>query len=181
MHYKYIIIDFIIKRKCSQLPSRSSRTSSSYSTVIFVLLTEMDLVANKSFTTQNTFLGSINPDRNHNLRVMSTPEWPVPYYQRAFRHPVSLEKDSGNLNHFLVPLHDFHAIIAKETLKSMKLGYVVEAIENHYDLDTYRTQFKDSSLFSKAYVDDMLDCLSVAFEQNNRILNDFDLGDCLKE
>ena len=49
-------------------------------------------LANKSFASQNTFLGSINPDLNHNLRVMSTPEWPVPYYQRAFRHPASLEK-----------------------------------------------------------------------------------------
>jgi len=83
------------------------------------------------------------------------------------------------LNHFLVPLHDFHAILAKETLKSLKLGYVVEAIENHYDLESYKTQFRDSSLFSKAYVDDMLDCLSVAFEQNVRVLNEHDLADAL--
>lgn len=110
---------------------------------------------------------------------MSTPEWPVPYYQRVFRHPASLEKNEGNLNHFLVPLHDFHAIMAKEVLKSINQGYVVEAIENHFDLDTYKTEFKDSSLFSKAYVDDMLECLPVAFEQNVRLLNEFDLADCL--
>ena len=98
------------------------------------------LVASKAaFSTQNTFLGSVNPDLNHNLRVMSTPEWPVPYYQRVFRHPASLEKREGNLNHFLVPVHDFHAILAKELLKSMKLGYIVEAIENHYDLENYKT------------------------------------------
>lgn len=124
------------------------------------------IVTKASFTTQNTFLGSINPDRNHQLRVVSTPEWPVPYYQRAFRHPPSLEKRQGNLNHFLAPVHDFHAIIAKETLKSHGLGYVVEAVENHLDLDSYTTAFRDSALFSKAYVDDMLDCLGVAFEQN---------------
>ncbi len=124
-------------------------------------------------------MGSINPDLNHNLRVVSTPEWPVPYYQRVFRHPVSLEKRAGNLNHVLVPLHDFHVIMAKEVLKSYELGYVVEAIENHFDLDTYKTQFKDSSLFSKAYVDDMLDALPVAFEQNLRILNEHDFADCL--
>ena len=95
---------------------------------------------------------------------MSTPEWPVPYYQRAFRHPANLEKDIGNLNHFCVPVHDFHVILAKETLKSMDQGYVVEAIENHYDLQNYITSFKDSSVFSKAYVDDMLDSLGVAYE-----------------
>ena len=137
-------------------------------------------MANRSYS-QNTTLASLNPDHNHNLRVMSTPEWPVPYYQRAFRHPASLEKRQGNLNNFLVPLHDFHVILAKELLKSTKQGYVVEAIENHYDLDSYKTQFRDSSLFSKAFVDDMLDCLSVAFEQNAKVLNEHDLADCLRE
>ena len=33
----------------------------------------------------NTLTHQLNPYRNHQLRVMSTPEWPVPYYQRAFR------------------------------------------------------------------------------------------------
>ena len=97
---------------------------------------------------------------------MSTPEWPVPYYQRAFRHPVSLEKNVGNLNHTLVPLHDFHALQAKEVLKTIGKGYIVEAIENHFDLQSYRTSFKDSSLFSKAYIEDLADCLHVAQEQN---------------
>ena len=76
---------------------------------------------------------------------MSTPEWPVPYYQRAFRHPVSVQKRVGNLASFCVPLHDFHAVLAKEILKSNGKGYVVEAIENHYDLATYKTEFKDCS------------------------------------
>ena len=40
---------------------------------------------------QNTMVSSLNPDRNHNLRVMSTPQWPVPYYQRAYRHPANLD------------------------------------------------------------------------------------------
>lgn len=136
-------------------------------------------VSQQQFSSQNTFLGSINPDRNHNLRVMSTPEWPVPYYQRAFRHPPSLEQRNGNLNHFCVPLHDFHAVLAKEFLKSMKKGYIVEAIENHFDIESYKTAFKDSSLFSKAYVDDMLDALPVAFEQNVKLLSEYDLADCL--
>ena len=112
---------------------------------------------------------------------MSTPDWPVPYYQRAFRHPASLEKYAGNLGHFLVPLHDFHAITAKELLKTIGKGYVVEAIENHYDIHNYRTSFKDSSLFSKAYLEDLAECIHVATDQNTRILNEFDLGDCLKQ
>ncbi len=116
---------------------------------------------------------------NHNLRVMSTPEWPVPYYQRQFRHPVSLEKNVGQINNFLVPLHDSDVIIAKELLKANGKGYVVEAIENHYDLFNYRTAFRDSSLFSKAYLEDLATCLNVAQEQNNRILSEFDLSDAV--
>ena len=63
-----------------------------------------------------------------------------------------------------MPVHDYHVIVAKEVLKSEGQGHVVQAIENHYNLDSYYTSFKDSSLFSKAYIDDALDCLGVAFE-----------------
>lgn len=72
-----------------------------------------------------------------------------------------------------------HVVLAKEILKSIKKGYVVEAIENHYDLKSYKTAFKDSSLFSDAYVDDILEALPVAFEQNVKLLNEHDLADCL--
>ena len=135
------------------------------------------VVNRASFSTQNTLTGSVNTARNHNLRVMATPTWPVPYYQRAFRHPANLSKDQGNLMHIAVPLHDCHAMIAKEMLKLEGKGYVVEAIEQHYELTSYLTSFKDSTQFSKAYVDDLLDCLNVAHEQNVSLLGDHDLAD----
>ena len=74
---------------------------------------------------------------------------------------------------------DSHVIMAKEMLKTNGKGYVVEAIENHYELSDFVTSFKDSSKFSEAYVDDMLDCLNVAYEQNVKILNEHNLADCL--
>ena len=112
---------------------------------------------------------------------MSTPEWPVPYYQRAFRHPANLEVNKGSLSQFLVPLHDSHALVAKESLKTNGEGYIVEAIENHFNLTNYKTEFKDASAFCNAYVDDILGCLSLAYEQNSKILSDFDLGDCIRQ
>ena len=108
---------------------------------------------------------------------MSTPTWPVPYYQRAFRHPANLDTDQGDLNYVAVPLHDMHVLLAKELLKADGKGYVVEAIEQHYDIASYLTSFKDSNQFSTAYVDDLLDCLHVAHEQNVQILAENDLGD----
>ena len=119
----------------------------------------------------------MNTDRNHNLRVMATPTWPVPYYQRAFRHPAALDKPDGDLTYLAVGLNDAHVLVAKELLKMQGKGHVVEAIEQHYDVQSYLTEFEDSKLFSAAYVDDLLDCLGVAHEQNVRILNENDLSD----
>ena len=75
-----------------------------------------------------------------------------------------MSKRNGNLSYFMVPLDDTHVIMAKEMLKMDGKGYVVEAIEQHYDIPNYMTSFKDSSEFSRAYTDDLLDCLGVAHE-----------------
>ena len=96
---------------------------------------------------------------------MSTPTWPVPYYQRLFRHPVNTgDISKGNLENVAVEISDVHAIIAKERLMADGNGYVVEAVENHADTKTYCTSFENSYMFTKAYTDDLLECLSVGFE-----------------
>ena len=135
------------------------------------------MIVEKRYFSQNSLTASLNTDRNHNLRVMSTPQWPVPYYQRAYRHPANLDRNDGDLGYFLVPCNDSHAMIAKELLKLEGKGYVVEAVEQHYDIDNYRTGFKDSSQFSAAYTDDLLDCLGAAREQDVKLLNDNDFSD----
>lgn len=132
---------------------------------------------NKRAFSQNTLISGHNVDRNHNLRVMSTPTWPVPYYQRAYRHPAHLDRPDFELLNFQVPLVDCHAVWAKELLKMEGKGYVVEAIEQHYDIDDYRTSFEDCTKFCEAYTDDLLDCLGIANEQNRRILAENDLSD----
>ena len=108
---------------------------------------------------------------------MSTPTWPVPYYQRAYRHPAHLDRRDANLTSIGVPVHDMHALMAKELLKMNGNGYVVEAIEQHYDIDNYLTSFEDCSKFCEAYTDDLLDCLGIANEQNRRLLTENDLSD----
>ena len=113
------------------------------------------------------------------MRVMSTPTWPVPYYERAFRHPANLEEDAGLLTGVEVPISDHHVLMAKELLLSLGKGYVVEAVEQHWKTSSYVTKFENSKQFSEAYVDDLLDCLGVAREQNVRLLAENDLSDCL--
>ena len=113
------------------------------------------------------------------MRVMSTPTWPVPYYERAFRHPTNLDENVGNLSTIEVRVCDSHVILAKELLLAADKGYVVEAVEQHWKISSYVTKFESSKQFSEAYVDDLLDCLGVAREQNVRLLAENDLADCL--
>ena len=108
---------------------------------------------------------------------MSTPQWPVPYYQRAFRHPANLDRSEGNLGYYVVPVHDSHVMVAKELLKLEGKGYVVEAIEQHYDIQNYITKFEDSAQFSQSYTDDLLDCLGAAREQDVKLLSENDFSD----
>ena len=96
------------------------------------------------------------------------------------KHPVnSGDIDKGSLSCLAEPITDAHAIMAKQALKANGLGHVVEAVENHADTTTYCTSFEDSTKFSNAYTEDLLDCLDVAFNQSKRVLNDIDLADTL--
>ena len=116
----------------------------------------------RSFT-QNSLLAGLNPERNNVSRVMSTPQWPVPYYQRQFRHDPrpSDDNDFMTLDGFFLNLADEDVVIAKELLKTKGQGYVVEAVENHYDIKDYKTKFTDSGQFSEAYIEDLSACLDL--------------------
>ena len=120
---------------------------------------------------------SLNTGENNQMRVMSTPTWPVPYYQRAFRAPQNVEKVDGNLDHICRPVSDVNVLIAKETLLLEGKGYVVEALEQHYDVTSFITAFESSEKFSSAYADDLLDCLGVAQSENTRLLAENDYSD----
>ena len=145
---------------------------------------------------------------------MSTPEWPVPYWQRSFKEDAAPhEGDSWDPSAFASSVNDRHVIMAKEYLKMYDMGYVVEAVENHMDLGKpavegvgkynyfdseiyiwevivfciysydlgYSSSFVDSTQFTTAYVDDLLDNLNIAVKQNIKLLNSIDLGDCMAE
>ena len=77
----------------------------------------------------------------------------------------------------MVNVDDTHVMIAKELLKLEGKGYVVEAVEQHYDIDNYMTKFEDSTQFSNAYTDDLLDCMGTAREQDVKLLTENDFSD----
>ena len=67
-------------------------------------------------------------------------------------------------------ISDKHSLIAKEILKTTGQGYIVEAVENHFDIKDFQTKFEDSASFTEAYVDDLLDCLDLVAQQNACLL-----------
>ena len=97
--------------------------------------------------------------------------------------PVSkltlVHNDDLDLGYMNVPIHDIHSMVAKEILKTQGLGYIVEAVENHFNINDYQTKFECSNEFSETYVDDMLDCLDLVARQDQSILAKYNLGDCL--
>merc|ERR1712166_835611 len=87
-------------------------------------------VAKRAFSSQNTLMGALNTQGNHNLRVMATPTWPVPYYQRAFRAEANLNMKDGDLMHVGVHLQAGHAMVAKEALKLKEMGMSLKPLSN---------------------------------------------------
>ena len=87
----------------------------------------------------------------------------MPYYQRAYRNDPRPQDDGDfmTLDGFFVNIKDDDVVIAKEWLKSNGQGYVVEAVENHYDITDYKTKFNDSGAFSEAYLEDLSTCLDI--------------------
>ena len=74
-------------------------------------------------------------EKDYNLRVMSTPTWPVPYYQRLFRDPPLVERLDIDLSIIRRPLCDMHVIFGKEMLKSHGYGYIVQIMEDHFPIN----------------------------------------------
>ncbi len=82
----------------------------------------------------HTLSHSLNPNRNNQLRVMSTPEWPVPYYQREYRAPPVYVDIPITLEKKKIEPSDKDVLYAKEALRAKGKGYIVEAVENHFPL-----------------------------------------------
>lgn len=140
-------------------------------------------VAKKSFSFNNSpFLPSVLGAHNHNnLRVISTPEFPVPYYQRIFRHldsPSQMSIDMRKLNNEV----DENVVInARDELTKTSEGLkVLEFVENKVNIDSYHTKIDSIAVQAEIYANDLLEYLDAAHEENHRIIKQIDLGECLK-
>ena len=111
---------------------------------------------------------------------MSTPEFPVPYYQRIMRNPPAIENITIDLSAIIEPVNEGTVIRTKSTLADSPEGLkVIDYIENHMKLDSYITCINSSAEQCHIYSDDLIHYLDSAHEENCRILKACDLAECL--
>lgn len=140
-------------------------------------------ISKKSFSFNNgTFLPSVLGAHSHNnLRVISTPEFPVPYYQRIFRHLDSPSQMSLDMRRLVTQPDNTNAIKTRDQLSKSSEGLkVLEFVENSLDTKSYITEIRSISAQAEIYANDLIEYLDAAHEENCRIINQVDLSDCLK-
>ena len=132
---------------------------------------------NNGFRSQSMLL-----DRRHNnLRVISTPEFPVPYYQRIQRALPSTEQQTLNMLNLKSSCDDNVVIKTKEELSKSAEGLkVLEFVENKMDLKSYTTKVESVATQAEIYTEDLINYMDSAHDENHRILGTVNLGDCLK-
>jgi len=118
-------------------------------------------------------------DRRHNnMRVISTPEFPVPYYQRITRAAPSTEHQTVDFRKLMSPVDQCCVIQTKEKLARTSEGLkVLEFVENKMNLSSYQTSIKNVTVQANIYSEDLLNYID---STNFRILKEVDLSDCLR-
>ena len=127
------------------------------------------------FNNSNNFLMNTS---HSNLRVISTPEFPVPYYQRIRRAPASPEAVTFDLGDLTLHVNNDVVALTKEELSKTAEGLrVIEFVENKMKLKNYATFVSSVNTQASIYADDLVNYMDAAHEENVRILNEVKLSD----
>ena len=133
------------------------------------------------FNNNNDFGGLLLSQKHNNLRVISTPEFPVPYYQRIMRNPPAVEAVTIDIDTILEPPNDGTVVRVKHDLAKTAEGLqIIDYVENHLKVKSYVTHISSISEQCNVYADDLVHYLDSAHEENVRILKSVDLADCFK-
>jgi hypothetical protein len=118
---------------------------------------------------------------SNGLRVISTPEFPVPYYQRLMRHPPSPENMTIDLSTVNELPNDGTVIRVRESLRQTPHGLkILNYVENHVKLQSFITICTSVTEQCNIYADDLMHYLDATHEENVRILKSVDLADALR-
>jgi hypothetical protein len=133
------------------------------------------------FNNNGDFSALLLTQKHNNLRVISTPEFPVPYYQRITRAPPSPEQVTIDLQTILEPVNDTTVIRVKQELAKTSDGMkVLDFVDNHMKGNNFETHITTIAPQCNIYAEELIHYLDSAHEENCRILKTCDLADCLK-
>ena len=131
------------------------------------------------FNNNNDFTALALTQKHNNLRVVSTPEFPVPYYQRITRAAPSTEHLAIDLRTIFETVNDGTVIrVRHELAKSSEGLKILEYADNHM-VGPYESSIQSIAPQCDIYTDEMIHFLDAAHEENCRILKACDLADCL--
>ena len=75
-------------------------------------------------------------------RVVSTPEYPVPYYQRQFRAYPAKETTAVDFSEMGKSISEFEALETKRELSKTQKGRdIVAHVEDHIEMDSKKIDF----------------------------------------
>lgn len=122
----------------------------------------------RAFSASTNFSATERPAGD---RVVASPEWPAPYYQRMFRSYPTRLQNAPDLSGAGAPYCQMTIYEAKRHIASTQSGaVVVDHVENNFELDSYVMRQTDTGRMAQAYVSDLVDYIAVANNENKRIL-----------
>lgn len=137
-------------------------------------------VISKKFFNNNNQI-SIAGSGHNNLRVISTPEFPVPYYQRIMKHPPSPEQVTMDFRKFSMGLDENIIITTMEKLSKTSEGIkALEFVTNSTKLNSYYTKISSIEVQAEIYTNDLVNYVDAAHEENVKIISEIDLADIFK-
>jgi hypothetical protein len=132
------------------------------------------------FNNNNDFSALLLTQKHNNLRVVSTPEFPVPYYQRLSRAVPSTEQVTIDLQSILDPVDDSTVIRVRHELTNTSEGLrILDYADNRMKVKDYETRIESVAPQCDIYSEELILFLDAAHEENCRILKSCDLSDCL--
>ena len=86
-----------------------------------------------------------HPDRAVQDRVMTTPQWPIPYYQRHFKAYPIRERKLANFGMLDNAISERHWHVARHHLKATAAGReTLDHVENNLQLTSELTRLRPS-------------------------------------
>lgn len=109
-------------------------------------------------------------------RVMATPQWPVPYYERLFKAYPVRKKEAMSLTPIDHEMCETYWIFARSKLNTTEKGrQAIRDIEETTEGNSFLMQLKDIGNLSRSYVFELSQFLDIAHKENKRILSKHNL------